>query len=158
MTIKEILYNISTCGPLGAMHGGGLIASLLAIPLVLVCQLLNWISPNIHLVLHGLALTIAILAMYATLRMIGEQDSSVIVLDKVIGLSIAYCCIPLSIKLYVIGFLLFHLGNVLFPWIVAKTWDVHINKYPHIFGILASDLLAGIAVQFILRIVAWLAH
>ena len=158
MSIKEILFEISTCGPLGKMYGGGLIASLLAIPLVFICQLLNWLSPNVHLVLHGVALLVALLAMYVAARIPNEYDSSAIVLDKVIGLSIVYCCIPFSVKLYVIGFLCFHIGNIILPWAIAKAWDFHLDQLPNVAGIIASDLLAGISVHLLLRIVVWLAH
>lgn len=158
MTTKEFLYKVSTCGPLGEMHGGGIVASLIAIPTVIVFRLFYWLSPNLHLFAQSIFFLASVLAMYATLCFFKEKDPSIIVLDKVIGLSIAYCCLPVNIKLYIVGFLLFHIAGILLPWFIKRTWKYDLCELPHVLGVVVSDVVAGISVHILLRIIAWLGR
>lgn len=153
-----MLLRISTCGPLGEMRGGSLLASLFAVPLVFILRLINWLSPHIDFILYAMLMLLCVLSLYVAARALSDQDTSVIVLDKMLGLSIAYWCIPFSFKIYAMGFLLFHCVNFMLPMLIAKTWDIHIDRFPHVIGIIASDVLAGISIHFLLRIVVWLAH
>lgn len=158
MSIKEIFFSIATCGPLGTMHFGGLLASLLALPIVFLGSMLYWFNPALYYVFLGIALLLATLAIYITLTMPSEQDSSVIVLDRVIGLTLVYCSLGLTIKLYAVGFALFHITNFILPWMLAKIWDIHLNLLPSVIGIVAGDVLAGITIHILLKLIMWLAH
>ncbi len=158
MSIKEIFFSIATCGPLGAMHFGGLLASLLALPIIFLGYMLYWFSPALYYVFLGIALLLAAVAIYITLTMPSEQDSSVIVLDRVIGLGLVYCSFGLTIKLYAVGFVLFHITNFILPWVLAKFWDIYLNQLPSVIGIVAGDILAGISIHILLKLIMWLAH
>jgi|GEM_PF-4372587 len=158
MSIKEIFFSIATCGPLGAMRFGGLLASLLAIPVVFLGFMLHWFSPTLYFAFLGIALIVALLSIYITLTMPSEHDSSVIVLDKVIGLALVYFSLALTIKLYAVGFVLFHMTSFILPWALSKIWDIHLNQLPNVIGIIAGDVLAGIIVHILLKMTIWLAH
>lgn len=165
MKIREFFFNIATCGSLGAMPGGGLIASLLAIPLTLMTHLVHWLNPFSYWVILGIIFLIGVLSIYITMSMSIDQDFSVIVVDKVLGLLIAYCCIALSLKLYIAGFCLFHIANILVPLVLTRAYDI-VNNYrlssfgrlSQLVAIMARDILAGISVHILLRIVVWLGH
>lgn len=165
MKIREFFFNIATCGPLGAMPGGRLIASLLAIPLTLLMGVLHWLNPFFYWMTFGGIFFVGVLSIYLAMSMSIDQDFSVIVVDKVLGLMIVYCCIALSFKLYIAGFFLFHVANLLVPLALTRAYDI-VNSYQlssfgrlsQLVAIMARDILAGISVHILLRIVVWLGH
>lgn len=158
MKIREICLKISSCGSLGTMRGGALIASLGAFPFLLIISALNVMSVHIGHIFMVTVLAIAFLAVFIALNMQDGSDSSIIVIDKAVGMALAFCCVPVSFKLFAVGFILFHVANIILPTVIKKTWEFELDALPSVAGIFAGDLLAGAVVQLVFRLILWLAN
>lgn len=158
MNLKELCLKISSCGPLGVMRGGGLIASLGAFPFLMITYALSVISPHIGHLFAGIFLAIALVAVFIALNIQDGKDLSIIVIDKAVGMALAFCCVPVSLKLFVVGFILFHVANIILPLILMKTWKFDLDALPSVAGVFTGDLLAGAVVQLTFRLILWLAN
>jgi phosphatidylglycerophosphatase A len=158
MNLKELCLKISSCGPLGTMRGGGLIASLGAVPFLMITCALSVMSPYIGHLFAGVFLAVALIAVFIALNIQEPKDLSVIVIDKTVGMALAFCCIPVSLKLFVVGFILFHVANIILPMFLMKTWKFDLDALPSIAGVFSGDLLAGAVVQLTFRLILWLAN
>ena len=158
MNIKELCLNISSFGPIGAMRGGSMIASLAAFPFLMIIGALSVMSPYVGHFFAGLVLAIALLVVFIALNADSAQDSSIVVIDKTVGMTLAFCCVPFSLKLFIAGFILFHVVNIILPSVILQTWRLDLDNLPSIAGIFAGDLLAGAVVQLMFRFILWLAH
>ena len=79
------------------------------------------------------------------------EDPSFIVIDEVAGMFISLFLIPKNIVLYVIGFLLFRILDIIKPSYIDK-----VQKYPNGIGVMADDILAGLVTCFVLHLIAFL--
>ena len=80
-----------------------------------------------------------------------SHDASEIVVDEVIGIWIALCFVPADVLLYVLGFVLFRLFDILKPWPVG--WAD--RELKGATGVLADDVLAGIMAAAVLWALIW---
>ncbi|GAC15900.1 phosphatidylglycerophosphatase A [Aliiglaciecola lipolytica E3] len=71
----------------------------------------------------------------------GVHDDSSIVWDEVAGMMITMIAAPISWQTMLVGFALFRFFDILKPWPIS-----YLDRYVHGgFGIMADDILAGIA-------------
>jgi phosphatidylglycerophosphatase A len=82
-------------------------------------------------------------------KVFNKKDSGLIVIDEMAGFLVALFLIPWSVKSVVIGFFLFRLIDI------AKPFPIRIleSKLPGGWGVVGDDLLAGIYVNTILRVI-----
>ncbi|MFA3789632.1 phosphatidylglycerophosphatase A [Aliiglaciecola sp. SL4] len=117
----------------------GTFGTLAAVPLVWL--LLESVSLNIYILLCVLASIAGIWICGKTADDMGVHDDSSIVWDEVAGMMITMIAVPLSWQTMLVGFALFRLFDILKPWPIS-----YLDKYVHGgFGIMADDVLAGIA-------------
>ncbi|GAA6185626.1 phosphatidylglycerophosphatase A [Aliiglaciecola sp. 2_MG-2023] len=117
----------------------GTFGTLAAVPLV--CLLLETVSLNVYLFLCLIASVAGIWICGKTADDMGVHDDSSIVWDEVAGMMITMIAVPLSWQTMLVGFVLFRVFDILKPWPIS-----YLDKHVHGgFGIMADDVLAGIA-------------
>lgn len=154
--INEFALRIAMCGGLGRTIGGSIIASLFAIPLLLVGRLVwkfsySWLMIGV-LVFFGVCCGI----IQLSLRAISDQSPSSIVLDKVLGMSIALAGVSFSFrywKILLVAFALFHVLNLFVrPLFLLNQMFAKIDGMNNVIGVVAADLFFGVATNLIIRI------
>ena len=90
-------------------------------------------------ILLSLTLIIGFIACENTLKESDDPDPSFIVIDEVIGLWITLLFVPKTIFLFILGFLLFRLFDILKPSFI---YSVQFLKGS--WGIMLDDILAGV--------------
>lgn len=117
----------------------GTFGTLAAVPLVWL--LLDSVSLYVYLLLSVIASVAGIWICGKTADDMGVHDDSSIVWDEVAGMMITMIAAPLSWKTMLVGFALFRFFDILKPWPIS-----YLDKHVHGgFGIMADDVLAGIA-------------
>ena len=153
--IKTASFKIATIGSLGEWWFGGVIASLLAIPILLL-QSIYWLSLSLFYWIVSLGSILFLLAIQWTLKQNPDKPASNIVLDKVIGMIIALAAITLKWRVIIFAFALFHFLNIFRPFNFYKKLITYMEKLPDVFGILGGDILSGICVNLLLQAIAWI--
>ncbi len=108
--------------------------------LVTLC-LWIFIPVNIFIQLT-IILILIIIGFYAsdvTSKLLNKKDPSEIVIDEVIGMSIALFMVPPNLYLYILAFILFRLFDILKP-----SFIFHVQNFKGGWGIILDDILAGL--------------
>lgn len=87
-----------------------------------------------------------------TARRLGQHDHAAIVWDEIAGMMLALVTLPASAGWVIAAFVLFRLLDIAKPWPVSWA-DRHMRGG---LGIMADDVLAGLATALILHGVRWL--
>ena len=90
-------------------------------------------------ILISLTLIIGFIACENTLKESDDPDPSFIVIDEVVGLWITLLFVPKTIFLFILGFLLFRLFDILKPSFI---YSVQFLKGS--WGVMLDDILAGV--------------
>ena len=77
-----------------------------------------------------------------------ETDPQIIVVDEIAGQFLTFLWVPLNWGTFVAGFVLFRLFDIWKPGLIGKA-----DKMPGGMGIVADDLLAGLAANLVLQVV-----
>lgn len=106
---------------------------------------------NYHLIflIIPLLLILGIKASNIYQKTTGEQDSSVIVIDEVVGQLIAMLTIMDNCLLILVSFLLFRFFDIFKPW-PASYFDKHVKNGA---GVMLDDVTAGIYTLLIISII-----
>lgn len=78
------------------------------------------------------------------------HDGKPIVIDEIAGMFAAYCFIPVDWRYYLLGFVLFRIGDVIKPF-PARRWE----DLPRGWGIMADDLVVGVYTNIILQVLLY---
>tara|TARA_B100000700_G_scaffold151872_1_gene168573 strand:- start:215 stop:658 length:444 start_codon:yes stop_codon:yes gene_type:complete len=95
-------------------------------------------------------LILSIISIHYSISFFEEEDPQPIVIDEVVGMSIALFFITEKLILMIVAFTLFRLFDILKPSIIFYSQDF---KQP--YGILMDDILAGIFSGLILFPYTW---
>lgn len=99
----------------------------------------------------ALAVVAGFLAVPAYLRATGGEDPSEVVIDEVAGQWLTLLFVPPHPLLYLAGFLLFRLADILKPWPVG--WADRAVKGS--LGVMLDDILAALYAGAALLLLAW---
>ncbi len=155
MSLRETCYKVATFGGLGEWLGGGILASLAAIPLVLIGRLVYYLVPSLFYWLVGIVFVGICVMVQLACGVLEEKDSSVLVTSKTVGMAIAFFGIPLywgDWKLILIGFLFFFILSFLKPVLMLVGGVKSVISLPGAAGLLLTDILFGGMVNLILRL------
>lgn len=160
MSISQRCLYIATLGKIGRMPGGSVIASAAVVLLMIIGKLVHWLSPTIALWFFAGLIIGALIVLFMALRAISEQDSSAIVLDELIGVSIMYAGLPLGLvywKIYLFAFITFHALTWCVPYILVmlKNEALRTLNSQGIIGLIASDIILGLVLNGFLRLCLW---
>ena len=79
---------------------------------------------------------------------LGQKDPSCVVIDEVAGMLLAVAGLPARWEIYLSAFILFRLLDIFKPGPIRRA-----ENLPGGWGIMADDLLAGLAVNLLFRVV-----
>lgn len=126
-----------TLGPIGYCQGGGTLASLATLPLVLLfSSMASWWVCVSCIAFLAVGAFLVIKRVYAAMP--SDGDPSEIVIDEVIGCLITFAGCKLTIARLLVGFCLFRFFDI------SKVGGIRfIERLPHAYGILLDDVVAG---------------
>jgi len=127
----------------------GTVATLAAIPLYVLAHALG--GPLLVLALAAAAALVGALCAGVVERSLGYHDPSEVVVDEVAGFLLTMTFIAPSLVTCAAGFLLFRAFDVGKPWPASAA-----ERLPGGWGIMADDLVCGIAANLILHAGLWL--
>jgi len=107
---------------------------------LVIGYLLNLLSYNLFFLFIPTLFILGVIASNTYQKMTGEKDSSVIVIDEVVGQLIAMMFVMDNIVLVFISFIIFRIFDILKPW-PASYAD---KKMSDGFGVMLDDVFAGI--------------
>lgn len=111
--------------------------------------LFSWLlhrNPTVSLIGLAAVIVLGFWSAGSAARQTGKNDPSCVVIDEVAGMMLALVWLPARWPVVLAGFLLFRLLDITKPWLIRKA-----ERLPGSAGIMLDDLLAGLAVQFLLR-------
>lgn len=149
--MKSLIIAVSTLGPVGYLPASGTIASALTLPLIYSVYGQN---PDIiqQITIIACISVIALLCIQLTLERFQRwDDPREIVLDEVVGMSIALCGIPLTPLSMLISFLFFRLFDIVKPFGIRK-----LECVGGALGILLDDMAAGVISCGLMHGIYWL--
>jgi len=143
--LRKFLKNLATFFGVGFFpKGPGTAGTVAAIPLVL---LLSWAGPLIYMAFVILLLPLAVISAQIYEDDQGGHDHKEIVIDEVLGFTIAMTWLPMTWKAMLAGFLLFRVLDILKPFPIGYL-D---RKIPGGFGVVLDDVVAGVIASLILQ-------
>ncbi len=148
MLNKSALYRfIVTFGGVGYIkRASGTFGTLAAIPFA---ALIHYFAGNIGLVIASIIISlVGLFACNAYLKETSKEDPKEVVIDEVAGIFIALSTMPLTIKAYIVGFLLFRFFDIFKPWPVSYA-DKRLSGG---LGVMLDDIFAGLYPIVILMI------
>ncbi len=153
--IKEHCYKIATLGRIGRWWFGGIIATIFAFPVIVLGKFIYEFSSTFFYWSTGITLIISFLIVWIATKHISTQYSANIVIDKVIGMCVAFFFVPLHWKMILFGFILFNVINFLRPILFRKSLGDNIEKLPLGVGIISGDIISGITSNLIMQLIIW---
>jgi phosphatidylglycerophosphatase A len=154
--VSKWCSRIVSCGIPPHVPLGTIIGSLVALPLVALWRIAYDYTPTPMMWFALGAFIIAALASFVASR-VPAEEAPLFVIDKVAGLVFVFMGISLTLKLMVIGVVLFHALRVLIP----------LNKYDHYVQMVRFigtennifySVLSGLAINILLHFALWIAH
>lgn len=110
--------------------------------------LLSHLGPlGYALALAGL-LIVAVLVSGPAQTLLGQADSSAIVIDEAVGLLVALAGVPLNWSWVLVGFVLFRAFDILKPWPISWLERGHSG-----LNVVLDDVAAGVAARVVLEII-----
>lgn len=156
--IKKLCFNISTLFGLGERFYGPFIATIIALPFVLLLDLLSkLISEQYFFWFFCSLLLFSLLIILLALSFVTDKDKATIVLNNTIGMIFVFIGIPLRIKLIITGFVSFHIFAFLAPFILYRIFKCRAENLPSYLAPLFADIIYGISTNIFLRLILWLA-
>jgi len=126
----------------------GTFASLLAI----IPYLFWHTNQPIYTIFILIVLLLCIASCRNTEKLFGEKDPKQIVIDEVLGMSIALYMLPYHILHIALAFVIFRLSDIFKPAPIDK-----VESWPGWMGIVSDDIIAGfyanIFVRFIISVI-----
>lgn len=107
---------------------------------LVIGYLLNLLSYNLFFLFIPILFILGVIASNTYQKLTGEKDSSVIVIDEVVGQLIAMMFVMDNLVLVFISFIIFRIFDILKPW-PASYAD---KKMKGGFGVMLDDVFAGI--------------
>ncbi len=80
-------------------------------------------------------------------KYLGKKDSSAIVIDEMAGFLLAMFLVPFSVRMLILGFILFRALDILKPFRIDR-----IESLPGGWGVVGDDLAAGILTNILLHV------
>jgi len=125
-------------------YAPGTFGSLATIPILILMRRYPGFLPLLSI----FVLCLGIWAADIVAKKSGLKDPSKVVIDEVCGMMVSFLWIPITAATLVWGFLLFRLFDILKPPPIKR-----LEKLPGGYGIMLDDVLAGVYVNLILRVV-----
>lgn len=156
--IKELCFKIASFWGLGEYVFGWLCAAVLAVPVLLFFSLGCFLSVTVCCVIESIFILVGLLAIYGALRFETDSHPGVIVINHMLGMTIALLHLPLTIKFMCFGFILFYIFKYFIPLLLVHFYDLDVERLPMMVNVVGGDILAGVLVNCFFRLVLWLTN
>ena len=127
--------------PLAPGTAGTVVGLVLFLPLSLL-------PPLGQLVATALTFVLGLLVSTHVSRRLSLKDPGIVVIDEIVGMWVSLLFLPLTAAAVGLAFLLFRLLDMIKPY-PARQFEA----LPEGLGIMADDLMAGIYVNLVLRVI-----
>lgn len=143
-SIRRLLKEIATLGFIGYLPvAPGTWGTLAGLAFVICLRL----SLPLHLSAIAFCTIAGMIASGIAEEMIGEQDSSHIIIDEFTGFLISFIALPRTPEYFIAAFLLFRFFDILKPMPIRTVERL----LPGGIGIMADDIMAGVFTNLILQ-------
>ena len=119
---------------------------------LIIGYVLNLINYNLLFIIIPMLFILGVIASNTYQKQTGEKDSSVIVIDEVVGQLIAMMFVMDDFVLVFISFIIFRLFDIYKPW-PASYAD---KKMTGGFGVMLDDVFAGIYTSIFIFLISYL--
>ncbi|MGA9531030.1 MAG: phosphatidylglycerophosphatase A [Candidatus Babeliales bacterium] len=137
--LKKLNFSsLATLGYTGYCYAPGSVASLITLPVIIVCRF--YCSLFWYTCFSLCVIAFSSFIIYKSLPFFKTTDPREIVLDEVAGCFVAYFFTPITIPYCVTTFFLFRWYDIIKPFGIR-----HIEKLPDAYGVILDDIIAGIA-------------
>ena len=119
---------------------------------LIIGYVLNLINYNLFFIIIPMLFILGVIASNTYQKQTGEKDSSVIVIDEVVGQLIAMMFVMDNYVLVFISFIIFRLFDIYKPW-PASYAD---KKMTGGFGVMLDDVFAGIYTAIFIFLISYL--
>ena len=119
---------------------------------LIIGYVLNLINYNLFFIIIPMLFILGVIASNTYQKQTGEKDSSVIVIDEVVGQLIAMMFVMDDYVLVFISFIIFRLFDIYKPW-PASYAD---KKMTGGFGVMLDDVFAGIYTSIFIFLISYL--
>lgn len=119
---------------------------------LIIGYVLNLINYNLLFIIIPMLFILGVIASNTYQKQTGEKDSSVIVIDEVVGQLIAMMFVMDDYVLVFISFIIFRLFDIYKPW-PASYAD---KKMTGGFGVMLDDVFAGIYTSIFIFLISYL--
>ncbi|MBT4108499.1 MAG: phosphatidylglycerophosphatase A [Pelagibacterales bacterium] len=119
---------------------------------LIIGYVLNLINYNLLFIIIPMLFILGVIASNTYQKQTGEKDSSVIVIDEVVGQLIAMMFVMDDFVLVFISFIIFRLFDIYKPW-PASYAD---KKMTGGFGVMLDDVFAGIYTAIFIFLISYL--
>lgn len=157
--VKQYSLKAASLWGMGERFGGIIIASLTSLLVLFIGKLAFFINNSLGYAFYCIFFIASALIVGCALNAISDKNPSRIVLDKVIGMTIALSGISLKLrywKLLLAGFITYHLLLLAKPLLLRYKLFRKIEELPYGLEILTNDIIFGTVVNIILRFCKWL--
>ncbi len=156
--IRSSCFYLATIGGFGKLRIGGLIASLVALPILFMFKVVFFLFPHFFMLAAVVFIVCLILVLQGALCFHSDQQTSIIVLDKTLGTFLIFLGTPLTFKFILVGLLLFH-GCIFFrPIFINRVGVIDFRYLPGVFSIIAGDVIYGLSINIFFKMVVWLVN
>ena len=153
--LKELSFKVSSFGSLGEWWLGGFISSFSAVPILYFLRTAYLIGDEIFY--FSLIFILVLIVSAAQLSLVFDYDRTMntMVLDKILGVMIAFAFVPIRIKIVCFGVLLFHILNTIQPFELYRRVIHYMEKMPGLLGLFLPEVFSGVLVNIFIKTIIW---
>lgn len=161
--IRKISLFIVSCGTYGKFPLGSIFLSPLAFPFLIGARLFKSMFPMLCWILVAVLLAVIMFSLYLVRKEVMNETVSLwrmgsfLIIDKVLGLMLAFLDVTLFFKLMVIGFFAFHIVRMCVPFLLKRFFAISLYETIGVFSGLVSSFVAGAIVNMFLQLILWAA-
>lgn len=141
---KNILYSIATFNSATHYPWGGIAASLIAYPLVMMGRMIYLFSIDLFYNFLILFMILFLGMIQFVLDSLPIDRRNDIVINRLLGIMIGYYYIPFQFKFILISLLIFHMLRAALPKIIISQWKIDLEACPGLAGTISLDIITGI--------------
>lgn len=141
----------TVAGLIATFFGAGYVpiapGTFASLEVAVLYYLWGWrLAPLPYLLILAAVFLVGTAAADTFARLIRKKDPQAIVIDEIVGQGIALFFVPPAWGWIAAGFFLFRLFDILKPWPIGRA-----ERWPGGWGIMADDVLAGVASALVLQ-------
>lgn len=156
--LRTVTNIFVTLGPIGYVPFAGIIAVLLALPVVYAVDAVVWAMPDFYPAIY-VALVVFFAAALGIVHWGPVEEHPprhAVVVTRILGMLIVFSGIPLSIKFLLTGMGFFLLVRYFLPQSMLRYAGINCDSWSLLASLLFIDCVSGQLVNFIFRFIFWL--